>query len=103
MNLIETDTNVRDAMRCYILTAYTHHDFTPHLCKYLREFQKYSLDGYSEITILLPNLKTLIFNTTNRSGARLTLEIRTWSNGPPSEFQKKRWWQIFRVRKYAHA
>lgn len=87
--------NVRDAVRHYVMSEFTYHDFTPRLCKYLREFKRYSLDGYSTINIVLPNLRTLEFETPNRAGSELTLVVPRWGCEAPPEFKKKRWWKLF--------
>jgi len=96
MSFIEVDTNVRDAIRCHIIMEYTYHDFTTRLGNYLREFRRNSLDQYSDIQIVLPQMKVLEFRTPNRTGPELTLVIRSWKDKAPPEFQKKRWWTLFR-------
>ncbi len=88
--------NVRDGIRFHIMAFYTYNQFTIRLYKYLREFRRYSLDDYSTITIVLPHLQTLEFQTSSRSGAELKLTITGWgTTRVPSEFQKQRWWKFF--------
>jgi hypothetical protein len=87
--------NVRDGIRNHVLAHYTYNQFTPRLCKYLREFRRYSLDEYRTITIVLPHLQTLEFQTSNTAGTELKLTITSWALGTPPTFQKKRWWKFF--------
>ena len=93
--IIKHTKNIRDAIRHYVMSEFTYDYYTPHLCKYLREFKRYSLDDYSTINIVLPNLKTLEFKTPNRPGCELTLAIPRWGCEVPPEFKKKRWWKLF--------
>jgi hypothetical protein len=92
---LKHSSNIRDSIRHYVLSEFTYHDFTPRLCKYLREFKRYSMDVYCTIHIVLPNLATLEFETPNRTGAELTLTIPQWPGVVPPEFQKYRWWKLF--------
>lgn len=93
--LLSETKNIRDAIRHYVSAEYVHNYSTPRLCKYLREFKRYSLDDYSTINITMPNLRTLEFQTAKRNGAELTLVIPEWPGVVPPEFKKKRWWKLF--------
>ena len=92
---LDHDRNIRDAIRHYVLSEFTYHDFTPRLCKYLREFKRYSLDMYCTVYIVMPNLMTLEFETPNRTGAEITLAIPRWNCEVPADLKKRRWWKLF--------
>ena len=85
--------NVREAIRRF--AALEHPD--DHFGKFLREFGRYSLDGYATITFILPERQTYEFHSSGIGLVKVVIiHVDAWPCAPPAWFQKVRWWNPLR-------
>ena len=83
--------NVRDAIRRF--AALEHPD--DHFGKFLREFKRYSLDGYASITFILPGKHVYDFHSSEIGLVKVAIiKVDAWPCAPPARFQKVRWWSV---------
>jgi hypothetical protein len=87
--------NVREAIRRF--AALEHPD--DHFGKFLREFKRYSLDGYAMITFILPGKQSYDFHSSEIGLSKVVIiKVDAWPSSPPPRFQKVRWWAPFEKR-----
>jgi len=87
--------NVREAIRRY--AALEHPD--DRFGKFLREFRRYSLDGYASITFILPGKHVYDFHASEIGLVKVAIiKVDAWPCAPPPEFQKVRWWKPLEKR-----
>ena len=87
--------NVREAIRRF--AALEHPD--DHFGKFLREFKRYSLDGYAMITFILPGKQTYDFHSSEIGLSKVVIiKVDAWPCAPPPRFQKARWWSVLQKR-----
>ena len=92
--------NVREAIRRF--AALEHPD--DHFGKFLREFKRYSLDGYAMITFILPGKQSYDFHSSEIGLSKVVIiKVDAWPSAPPPRFQKVRWWSVFEKRPKRHA
>jgi hypothetical protein len=92
--------NVRDAIRRF--AALEHPD--DHFSKFLREFKRYSLDGYASITFILPRKQVYDFHSSEIGLSKVAIiKVDAWPSAPPARFQKTRWWSVFAPRPKSQA
>jgi hypothetical protein len=83
--------NVREAIRRF--AALEHPD--DHFGKFLREFKRYSLDGYAMITFILPGKQSYDFHSSEIGLSKVVIiKVDAWPCAPPDKFQKVRWWKL---------
>lgn len=87
--------NVREAIRRF--AALEHPD--DHFGKFLREFKRYSLDGYANITFILPGKQVYDFHSSEIGVSKVVIiKVDEWPCAPPEKFQKIRWWTPLQPR-----
>ena len=87
--------NVREAIRRF--AALEHPD--DHFGKFLREFKRYSLDGYAMITFILPGKQSYDFHSSEIGLSKVVIiKVDAWPSAPPLRFQKVRWWKLLEKR-----
>jgi hypothetical protein len=88
-------TNVREAIRRF--AALEHPD--DHFSNFLREFKRYSLDGYAHITFILPGKQVYDFHGSEIGLTKVVIiKVDEWPCAPPDTFQKTRWWKPLEKR-----
>jgi hypothetical protein len=93
-------TNVREAIRRF--AALEHPD--DHFGKFLREFKRYSLDGYAHITFILPGKQVYDFHSSEIGVSKVVIiKVDEWPCAPPDKFQKTRWWNPLEKRPFNQA
>ena len=87
--------NVREEIRRF--AALEHPD--DHFGKFLREFKRYSLDGYAHITFILPGKQVYDFHSSEIGVSKVVIiKVDEWPCAPPERFQKIRWWTPLQPR-----
>jgi hypothetical protein len=87
--------NVREAIRRF--AALEHPD--DHFGKFLREFGRYSLDGYAMISFILPGKQTYDFHSSGVGLVKVVIiHVDAWPCAPPDGFRKIRWWNLLEKR-----
>ncbi|NBR61144.1 hypothetical protein EB118_12965 [bacterium] len=87
--------NVRNNIIETIKVNYPRESFTHPLCQHMREFKRNCLDRFNEITIELPSI-TFVFKTSLVDGKSLVYEIPSFDSKVHPDFQKIRWWEVFK-------
>ena len=87
--------NVREAIRRFASLEHPDDRFG----KFLREFKRYSLDGYANLTFILPGKHTYDFHASEIGLVKVAvIKVEAWPCAPPLQFQKVRWWNPLQKR-----